>query len=99
MKFENIKQKIDSYFETVKPEDIIEGFKSYGYKFEAIDNAVGYNINVSALNSHSNFCLFETSLNILDNSELLIGKVEYYKSKCLPDSYSNSGENNYSLAA
>jgi hypothetical protein len=99
MKFENIKHKIDSYFEKVKPEEIIEGFKSYGYKFEAIDNDVDYQINISSLNSHSYISLFETSLNILDNSELLIGKVEYYKSKCLPDSYSNSGENNYSLAA
>ena len=48
MKFEDVKQKIDDYFDNISSEEIIERFKNYGYKFVPIKNKTMIKVYISS---------------------------------------------------
>jgi len=100
MKLENLKHKIDSYFDSVTSEEVIEHLKGYGYSFEPIDES-DYEVNLATFNTNIQINDIDTSFNSFESDKLikecLMLLVEYIDKSDIFDS--NSGESNYSLAA
>ena len=46
MKLEDVKDKIDAYFSTVDPKEIVKHFESLGYQFEDIVESTAHDTKV-----------------------------------------------------
>ena len=100
MNLEKFKDKIDNYFNKVTPEEIIERFEKYGYRFEPISES-GYDIIVNSRDIKIELNQNETCFNSFNS----VGKSCEQCAKIIEDinplsgTYSNSEQSDYSLAA
>ena len=100
MKLENIKDKIDNYFDNVSAEEIIERFKQYGYTFVPIEESE-YEVTVhstkiiNTLNQAvSYFGSFESSKDFKNDFDFSTNEIEDNDY-----SYDKGQESDISLAA
>ena len=63
MNFEKVKAKVDEYVATADPDEVIERFKSYGYKF--IDIELGYPLTNYLISDSTYFNTKDSEYNVI----------------------------------
>ena len=100
MKLENIKDKIDNYFDNVSAEEIIERFKQYGYTFVPIEESE-YEVTVHSTKIINTLNQAVSCFGSFESSKDFKKDFDYSKNEIEDNDYSydKGQESDISLAA